>query len=244
MAFKQAQKITLSDLDSAAREYEALLKQTEKIYGSWDAQKDRSFSLIGEVESLAASISHAPFTISRKLKKLTVTREDYNSRESLVRKKRKEDIAAGAGAVAVLGAGAAAAVSFWEYVAGFVSKRTGGKVGKSALVWLVVLLLVLIAGIVLLIGWAINRWRVAREAAKNTKKLQKLIHDLKRKAADAETLTEELSMQCSIVAQYIEGLVQYSGHLFKEIPREEQKFLVMMVDEAVLLSELMGKESK
>ena len=36
MAFKRAQKITLSDLDAAAKEYEALLKKAETTYRKWD----------------------------------------------------------------------------------------------------------------------------------------------------------------------------------------------------------------
>ena len=35
MAFKKAQKITMADLDQAAKEYEILLKQTEKTYISF-----------------------------------------------------------------------------------------------------------------------------------------------------------------------------------------------------------------
>ena len=51
MAFKQAQKITLADLDSAAKEYESLLKQTEKTYAAWDKQKSVSLDAISEVEN-------------------------------------------------------------------------------------------------------------------------------------------------------------------------------------------------
>ena len=43
MAFKKAQKVTLSDLDTATKEYEALLKKTEKTYRKWDDEKDASF---------------------------------------------------------------------------------------------------------------------------------------------------------------------------------------------------------
>lgn len=166
MAFKKAQRITLSDLDAATKEYEVLLKKAEKTYRKWDAEKDASFHAITEVEELAASISHNQFTISRKLKKLSVKKENFKTRETIEREKRKEDIVAGTGALAVLGAGAAAAVSFWDYVVEFVSKKTGGKVGKNYIVWLVVIALILIVGVFLLIGWAINRWRAC--ASSNT----------------------------------------------------------------------------
>ena len=144
MAFKKAQKLTLSDLDRASKEYESLLKMTEKTYTDWDLKKDEAFEIISEVEELASSISHTPFTISRKLKKLLVQKDDYTDKETIVREKRKEDLIAGSGVVAVLGAGAAAAISFWDYVVEFVSKRTGGKLGKNYIVWLVVGVLVLI----------------------------------------------------------------------------------------------------
>ena len=35
MAFKKAQRITLSDLDAATKEYEALLKKAEKTYRNY-----------------------------------------------------------------------------------------------------------------------------------------------------------------------------------------------------------------
>ena len=244
MAFKQAQKITLADLDSAAKEYESLLKQTEKTYAAWDKQKSVSLDAITEVEALATSINHASFIISKKLKKLTVKRESYKNRVTIEQEKRKKDIAAGAGSLAVLGAGAAAAVSFWDYVASFISKKTNGKIGKNALVWLVVAILILIAGIILLICWAFNRWKTAREAIKNTKKLRKLIGEYKKKESDAATLTEELKVQTSVVIQYLDTLSQFAGMFYKDIPRDSQKYLVLMVDEAILLSEIMDKESK
>lgn len=244
MAFKQAQKITLADLDSAAKEYELLLKQTEKTYAAWDEQKAASFVSISEVEALASSINHASFTIGKKLKKLTVKRESYKNRVTIEREKRKNDIAAGAGSLAVLGAGAAAAVSFWDYVASFVSKKTNGKVGKNALVWLVVAVIVLVAGIILLGCWAINRWKTARKAIQNTKRLRKLISEFRKKEADAAALTEELKVQSSIVDQYLDTLSQYAGMFYKDIPSDSQKFLVLMINEAILLSEIMEKESK
>ena len=112
MAFKKAQKITLADLDAAAKEYEALLKKAETTYRKWDEEKDASFQSVSDVEELAASISHTPFTIGRKIKKLSVNKGDFKSRETIEREKRKNDIVVGVGALAVLGAGAAAAVSF------------------------------------------------------------------------------------------------------------------------------------
>lgn len=244
MAFKQAQKITLADLDSAAKEYESLLKRTEKTYAAWDEQKEASFDSISKVEALAASINHASFTIGKKLKKLTVKKENYKSRVTIEREKRKNDIAAGTGSLAVLGAGAAAAISFWDYVADFVSKKTNGKVGKNALVWLVVAIIVLVAGIILLGCWAINRWKTAQKAIKNTKRLRKLIGDFQKKEADAAALTEELKVQASVVDQYLDTLSQYAGMFYKDIPSDSQKHLVLMINEAILLSEIMEKESK
>ena len=242
MAFKKAQKVTLSDLDTATKEYEALLKKTEKTYRKWDDEKDASFKSITEVEDLAASISHNQFSINRKLKKLTINREKYKSRETIERQKRKDDIVAGTGALAVLGAGAAAAVSFWDYVVEFVSKKTGGKLGKNFVVWLIVIGIILVVGIFLLIGWCLNRWKASLEAAKNTKKLLNLTAELRKKEADATTLTAEMEQQRRIVDQYIEALSQYRGMRFKDIPKDGQNHLVMMVDEAILLSEIISKE--
>lgn len=242
MAFKKAQRITLSDLDAATKEYEALLKKAEKTYRKWDAEKDASFHAITEVEELAASISHNQFTISRKLKKLSVKKENFKTRETIEREKRKEDIVAGTGVIAVLGAGAAAAVSFWDYVVEFVSKKTGGKVGKNYIVWLAVIALILIVGVFLLIGWAINRWRASLKAASNTKKLLKMTGELRKKEADADVLTEEMMKQRRIVEQYVEALTQYRGMRYRDIPKDGQEYLVMMVDEAILLSEIMGKD--
>lgn len=181
------------------KRWQALLKKAEKTYRKWDAEKDASFHAITEVEELAASISHNQFTISRKLKKLSVKKENFKTRETIEREKRKEDIVAGTGALAVLGAGAAAAVSFWDYVVEFVSKKTGGKVGKNYIVWLVVIALILIVGVFLLIGWAINRWRASLKAASNTKKLLKMTGELRKKEADADVLTEEMMKQRRIV---------------------------------------------
>lgn len=243
MAFKKAQKITLSDLDNAVKEYETLLKTAEKTYAEWDSKKDQAFEFISNVEALASSISHAPFAINRKLKKILVQRDDYKDKETIVREKRKEDLIAGSGVVAVIGAGAAAAVSFWDYVVEFVSKRTGGKIGKNYVIWLIVGILVLIAIVFLLIGWAINRWRTAKKAEKNTKKLLKCIAELREKETRASSLTTELTTQCAIVDQYLEVLEQYRGENFRDIPKDNQKHLVLMVDEAILLSELMNKEN-
>lgn len=242
MAFKKAQRITLSDLDSATKEYESLLKKAEETYRKWDNEKDKSFNAITEVEKLAASISHNQFSINRKLKKLTVNKEKYKSRETIEREKRKDDIVAGTGALAVLGAGAAAAVSFWDYVVEFVSKKTGGKLGKNYIVWLIVICIILVVGIFLLVGWAINRWRTSLKAAKNTKKLWKMAAELRKKEADATILTAEMEQARGILEQYLEALSQYRGMRFKDIPKDGQDHLVMMVDEAILLSEIMGKE--
>lgn len=242
MAFKKAQKITLSDLDAATTEYEALLKKAEKTYRKWDTEKDASFKSITNVEDLAASISHNQFTINRKLKKLTVNKEKFKTREVIEREKRKNDIVAGTGALAVLGAGAAAALSFWDYVVEFVSKKTGGKMGKNYVAWLVAALLILIASIFLLIGWLINRWRTSIKAARNTKKLWKMAGELRKKEADASALSEAMLKQRNVVEQYVEGLSQYRGMRFKDIPKEGQEHLVLMVDEAIVLSEIMSKE--
>lgn len=243
MAFKKAQKITLSDLDRVSKEYESLLKTTEKTYADWDLKKDEAFETISTVEEIASSISHTPFTINRKLKKLHIQKADYKDKETIEREKRKEDLITGSGVIAVLGAGAAAAVSFWDYVVDFVSKRAGGKIGKNYVVWLIVGILVLIALVFLLIGWAINRWRTARKAEKNTIKLLKCISELKEKEARASSLTTELAAQCTILDQYLEALEQYRGVNFKGLPKEAQKDIVLMVDEAILLSELMSKEN-
>lgn len=243
MAFKKAQKITLADLDSATKEYEALIKQTEKTYAKWDLQKDKAFSSITQIEVLSESISRAPFTIGRKLKKLSIQKEDYKGKETIEREKRKNDLIAGAGALAVLGAGAAAAISFWDYVVAFVSKRTGGKLGKNYVVWLVVGILVLIAGIFLMIGWALNRWRTAKKAENNTKWLRKSIAELRKKEAKAAELTTSLSAQCDVIEQYLDALTQYSGTPYNTLPKDVQKDLVLMVDEAILLSELMNNEA-
>lgn len=244
MAFKKAQKITTADLDRAAKEYEILLKQAETTYTEWDNQKDVSFVSINKVEQLASSISHTPYTIGTKAKKLAVHKEDYKSRETIARQKRKDDIVAGTSALAVLSAGAAVAVSFWEYIVSFVSKKFGGKIGKNKLIWLIAVVVVLLASVVLLIGWAINRWKASRETIKSTKKLRKLIGNLQKKEAAAKALTSELCKQCYIVEQYLGALSQYSGINYEEIPGKDQEQLVMMLNEAILLSELMSKESK
>ena len=89
----------------------------------------------------------------------------------------------------------------------------------------------------LLIGWAINRWRTARKAEKNTIKLLKCISELKEKEARASSLTTELAAQCTILDQYLEALEQYRGVNFKGLPKEAQKDIVLMVDEAILLSD-------
>jgi len=83
MVFKKAQKITAADLDQAAKEYEMLLKQTEKTYATWDNQKDMSCNSISKVEQLASSISNTTYTIGTKVKKLTVHKEGYKSRETI-----------------------------------------------------------------------------------------------------------------------------------------------------------------
>lgn len=242
MAFKKAQKITLSDLGEAAKEYEGLLKKAENTYQKWEAEKDASFHAVTEVEKLAASISHNQFTINRKLKKLGVNKGKYKTREAIEREKRKDDIVAGTGALALLGAGAAAAVSFWDYVVEFISKKTGGKIGKNYIVWLVVIVLVLIVGIFLLIGWAFNRWRASLKAASNTKKLWKMIGELRKKETDAEVLSEEMAKQRHVVERYVEALSLYRGMRYRDIPKDGQKCLVLMVDEAILLSEIMSKD--
>lgn len=242
MAFKTVKKITLSDLDAAAKEYEVLLRKTEKTYRRWDDEKDSSFQAITDVEELAASISHNQFSINRKLKKLTVNKEKYKTRETIEREKRKDDIVAGTGALAVLVAGTAAAVSFWDYVVEFAFKKSGGKIGKNYVVWLVVIGIILIIGTFLFVGWAINRWRTSLKAAKSTKELWKMIADLRKKEANANTLSEEMLKQRSIVAQYVETLSQYRGMRYKDIPKDGQEHLVLMVDEAILLSEIMSKE--
>lgn len=243
MAFKKAQKLTLSDLDRVSKEYESLLKAAEKTYADWDLKKDEAFETVSSVEALASSISHTPFTINRKLKKILIQKDDYKDKEAIEREKRKEDLIAGSGVVAVLGAGAAAAVSFWDYVVEFVSKRTGGKIGKNYIVWLIVGILVLIAIVFLLIGWAITRWRTAKKAEKNTKKLLKCISELKEKEARASSLTTELTTQCAIVEQYLDVLDRYRDVSFKDIPKDDQRNIILLVDEAILLSELMSKEN-
>ena len=240
--FKKSQKITLSDLDVATKEYDALLKKTEKTYRKWNIEKDTSFKSITDVEELASSINHNQFTINKKIKKLTVNKEKYKARETLEREKRNADIVTGAGALAVLGAGAAVAVSFWDYVTDLVSKKTSGKIEKNYVVWLVVIILILIVSLFLLIGWAINRWRTSLKAAKNTKKLWKLIEELHTKESDANELLEYMFRQRCTVDRYVEDLSQYRGMYFKDIPKEGQKHLVCMVDEAILLSETMSRE--
>lgn len=242
MVFKKAQKITLSDLDAAAKEYEALLKKAKITYRKWDEEKDASFQSVSDVEELAASISHTPFTIGRKMKKLSVNKGDFKSRETIEREKRKNDIATGVGALAVLGAGAAAAVSFREYVVEFVSKKTGGKLGKNYIVWLIAIGIILLAVIFLFIGWAINRWRASLKAANNTKKLWKMIGELRKKEADADALSEEMIKQRRIVEQYVEELSQYRGMRYRDVPKDGQEHLVIMVNEAILLSEIMSKD--
>lgn len=56
-------------------------------------------------------------------------------------------------------------------------------------------------------------------------------------------MTTELAAQCTILDQYLEALEQYRGVNFKGLPKEAQKDIVLMVDEAILLSELMSKEN-
>lgn len=242
MAFKKAQKITLSDLDTATKEYEALLKKAEKAYLKWDTEKDTSFKSITDVEDLAASISHNQFSINRKLKKLSINKGKYKSREIIEREKRKNDIVAGAGALAILGGGAAVAVSFWDYVAELFSKKTGGKLGKNYLVWLIVIGIILVAGIFLFIGWNINRWITSLKAAQNTKKLLKMTAELQKKETAASTLIIEIAQQRKIVEHYVETLSKYRGMNYRDISKDGQEQLIMMIDEAILLSEIIGKE--
>ena len=243
MAFKNAEKITLSDLDRVSKEYESLLKTAEKTYAVWDLKKDEAFETISKVEEIASSISHTPVTINRKLKKIHIQKDGYKDKETIEREKRNEDLLAGAGAAAALGAGVAVAASFWDYVVGLVSKRTGGKIGKNYIVWFIVALLILIASVFLLIGWAINRWRTSVKAEKNTKKLLKCISELSEKEERASSLATELTTQCAIVDQYLEALEQYRNVSFKDIPKSDQKNIVLLVDEAIVLSELMSKEN-
>lgn len=56
-------------------------------------------------------------------------------------------------------------------------------------------------------------------------------------------MTTELAAQRTILDQYLEALEQYRGVNFKGLPKEAQKDIVLMVDEAILLSELMSKEN-
>ena len=93
-----------------------------------------------------------------------------------------------------------------------------------------------------MIGWCLNRCKASLEAAKNTKKLLNLTAELRKKEADATTLTAEMEQQRRIVDQYIDALSQYRGMRFKDIPKDGQNHLVMMVDEAILLSEIISKE--
>ena len=60
MAFKKAQKITLSDLDRVSKEYESLLKTAEKTYADWDLKKDEAFETISTVEEIACRICFRP----------------------------------------------------------------------------------------------------------------------------------------------------------------------------------------
>lgn len=242
MAYRKAAKITLTDLDQASKEYEALLKKAEETFAVWDSSKDTSYELIAEIETLASSISHAPFTISRKLKRISVQKEEYKGRETIEREKRKEELAAGAGAVAVLGAGAAAALSFWDYIKDWVFKKTGGKMGKNLVLWLVVAVIFLVAALFLWISWAITRKREAIKAAKNTKKLRKEIAALQKKEATAETLISEITEQVMIVNKKLEVLQQFTGMQYKDLPKDAQVDLVAMVNDAVALSELINRD--
>ena len=60
------------------------------------------------------------------------------------------------------------------------------------------------------------------KAASNTKKLLKMTGELRKKD--------------------VEALTQYRGMRYRDIPKDGQEYLVMMVDEAILLSEIMGKD--
>ena len=44
--------------------------------------------------------------------------------------------------------------------------------------------------------------------------------------------------------QYLDTLSQFAGMFYKDIPSDSQKFLVLMINEAILLSEIMERESK
>ena len=66
--------------------------------------------------------------------------------------------------------------------------------------------------------------------------------ELRKKEADEDVLTEEMMKQRRIVEQYVEALTQYRGMRYRDIPKDGQEYLVMMVDEAILLSEIMGKD--
>lgn len=223
MAFKKAQKITLSDLDRVSKEYESLLKTTEKTYADWDLKKDEAFETISTVEEIASSISHTPFTINRKLKKLHIQKADYKDKETIEREKRKEDLITGSGVVAVLGAGAAAAVSFWDYVVDFVSKRTGGKIGKNYVVWLIVGILVLIALVFLLIGWTINRWRTARKAEKKHQKIAQVYLGTQRERGSCLFLDNGAGSTMYYLGSVFRSIGAVPGSKFQRPPQRRTK---------------------
>lgn len=81
MAFKKAQKITLSDLDRVSKEYESLLKTTEKTYADWDLKKDEAFETISTVEEIVQML----LSISRRTPATSISHKEASHPKRLMR---------------------------------------------------------------------------------------------------------------------------------------------------------------
>ena len=243
MAFKKAAKTALSDLDKATAEYNKLLALTESTYDKLYAIQDSSLSLLSNVEQLIESISHNPLFIpTAKLKKIKTQKEAFLTRDAVEREKRKDELTAGAGAIAILGASAAAALSFSDLLFEYASKKMGGKFNKNTIVSIIILVVLLIPAITYACGQTRAQKHAAKKAAQNTTKVRKAIAVLKKKQVAAEALHIKLVTSYQILAQYYSNLACCFGARQKDISKEQRSDLIAMLNHALSLATIMNEK--
>jgi len=243
VTLKKAAKTTMTDLERATADYNHLSTATEATYQKLYDIQDSSLILISDVEQLVESISHNPLSVpTAKLKKLKAQKETFQTREVLEREKRKDELAAGVGAVAVLGAGVAATLSFGDILLEYAGKKLGSKFSKNIILSAIILLILLIPAVIYAIGAMRAQKKAAKTAAKNTAKVRKAIEALQKKQAQTEALYNKTVDTHEILSQYYHSLACYTGALQKDIPKEHRSDLITMLNYALSLAALLNEK--
>lgn len=231
MFFQKYKEIALSDLDSAHKDHDVLVKELIQVYKDIGSEKKRANSIVEEASIFFDSISRAPFTIKSTIRIINEQKVQFTKTGEIRQKERNEKVAAGIIAAAAAVGGIKRVPKFHKYVDKKIVQKLISVFGKNILSLTFICIILVIASVFFLFCWTISNYLAGNNAKKTTLAIIKKTAELRQSHTTAIAQKQKIITQQDIVRRKLDQLSFLRGMKASELSDEHISALLELVEE-------------